>query len=47
MKLSELMKGITPSTNFAGFVMADDMVLAIDVSAGRSCGRLCGIADGH
>ena len=32
MKLSELMKGITPSADFAGFVMADDMVLAIDVS---------------
>ena len=33
MKLSELMKGITPSADFAGFVTADDMVLAIDVSA--------------
>lgn len=32
MKLSELMKDITPSADFAGFVMADDMVLAIDVS---------------
>lgn len=33
MKLSELMAGHTPSTDFEGFVTADDMVLAIDVSA--------------
>lgn len=33
MKLSELMKGHTPSADFEGFVTADDMVLAIDVSA--------------
>lgn len=33
MKLSELMQGKTPSSTFEGFVTADDMVLAIDVSA--------------
>ncbi len=33
MKLSELMKGITPNPKFAGFVTADDMVLAIDTTA--------------
>lgn len=33
MKLSELMNGHTPDTAFEGFVTADDMVLAIDVSA--------------
>lgn len=33
MKLSELMKGHTPDASFEGFVTADDMVLAIDVSA--------------
>ena len=32
MKLSELMKGITPDEKFSGFVTADDMVLAIDIS---------------
>lgn len=32
MKLSELMQGKTPSSAFEGFVTADDMVLAIDVS---------------
>lgn len=30
MKLSELMKGRTPSADFEGFSTADDMVLAID-----------------
>lgn len=33
MKLSELMNGHTPSADFEGFVTADDMVLAIDISA--------------
>ena len=33
MKLSELMKGHTPNAAFEGWVTADDMVLAIDVSA--------------
>ncbi len=33
MKLSELMNGVTPKADFEGFVTADDMVLAIDVSA--------------
>lgn len=33
MKLSELMQGHTPDAAFEGFVTADDMVLAIDVSA--------------
>ncbi len=33
MKLSELMNGHTPSTDFEGYVTADDMVLAIDISA--------------
>lgn len=33
MKLSELMTGHTPDAAFEGFVTADDMVLAIDVSA--------------
>ena len=32
MKLSELMKGLTPNPKFAGFVTADDMVLAIDTT---------------
>lgn len=36
MKLSELMKGITPDTKFSGFVTADDMVLAIDVSTSQN-----------
>lgn len=35
MKLSELMKNITPSEEFAGFVTADDMVLAIDVTTAQ------------
>lgn len=35
MKLSELMKGHTPDAAFEGFVTADDMVLAIDVSANQ------------
>lgn len=35
MKLSELMNGRTPDTAFEGFVTADDMVLAIDVSANQ------------
>lgn len=35
MKLSELMNGHTPDTAFEGFVTADDMVLAIDVSANQ------------
>lgn len=33
MKLSELMNGHTPSADFEGYVTADDMVLAIDISA--------------
>ena len=32
MKLSELMKNITPSAKYAGFVTADDMLLAIDTT---------------
>ena len=35
MKLSELMKNITPSEEFAGFVTADDMVLAIDTTVSQ------------
>lgn len=35
MKLSELMKNVTPSADFSGYVMADDMVLAIDTSEGQ------------
>lgn len=30
MKISELMENITPSTNFTGWVTADDWVLAVD-----------------
>lgn len=33
MKLSELMQGKTPSTDFEGFVTNDDFVLAMDCSA--------------
>ena len=36
MKLSELMKNITPSEEFAGFVTADDMVLAIDTTVAQN-----------
>lgn len=36
MKLSELMNGHTPSADFEGFVTADDMVLAIDISASQN-----------
>ena len=36
MKLSELMKNIVPSEEFAGFVTADDMVLAIDTTAAQN-----------
>lgn len=32
MKLRELMNGFTPDPNFAGWVNADDLVLAIDTS---------------
>lgn len=32
MKLSELMNGVTVSSSFEGFVMSDDMVLAVDIS---------------
>ncbi len=35
MTLSELMKNVTPSADFSGYVMADDMVLAIDTSEGQ------------
>jgi hypothetical protein len=35
MLLSELMTGVTPSATFEGFVTADDMVLAVDVSAAQ------------
>ena len=33
MKISELMKDITPDANFEGFVTNDDFVLAVDCSA--------------
>lgn len=36
MKLSELMNNITPSEEFAGFVTADDMVLAIDTTIAQN-----------
>jgi hypothetical protein len=36
MKLSELMQGKTPNPKFEGFTTADDMVLAIDFSAGEA-----------
>lgn len=36
MKLSELMADIHPDEKFAGFVMADDMVLAIDATAAQN-----------
>ena len=29
------MKNVTPSADFSGYVMADDMVLAIDTSEGQ------------
>ena len=32
MKLSDLMKNVTPNPEFAGIVTAGDMVLAIDFS---------------
>ena len=35
MLLNELMAGRTPSASFEGFVTADDMVLAVDVSSGQ------------
>lgn len=36
MKLSELMAGITPSTDYAGISTNDDFVLAVDIAATAS-----------
>ena len=38
MKLSELMRGRSPSGEYTGFVTADDMVLAVDCSPGATGG---------
>ena len=36
MTVSELMTGVTPDANYEGFVMVDDMVLAIDTAPDAS-----------
>lgn len=39
MKISELMAGVTPNASYEGWVTADDWVLAIDTTVGRSSYR--------
>lgn len=39
MKLSELMQGYTPKSDFTGFITNDDWVLAVDISDGKNAAK--------